>query len=192
MAMIEVVRDFAPGTVKDIKRNHGVILNPLETSLARLVDVGRSFRYIVNRTDPRFMNLISGSTQIVFFPDPRQFYVPDSNRKNLAAQEALLAVDEAEVIRGKWGIGGLKLVIGDVATHAGLVFAYFDKTGGKVRLHGGDYGYRFARTETPTFGSSVAGVGDFRKFRGLNVVVWRRGGGDGLLWAVRLGVPAQE
>lgn len=89
-------------------------------------------------------------------------------------------------------IGGVDMIIGDMATHAGLVFAYFDRTRRRVRLHGADYGYKYARTETPTVGSRVACVGDFFEVGGLDVNGWRRGDGDDDVWALRLVVPAQE
>lgn len=129
---MEIVRDFAASTIRDIERNHGVVFDPLETSLALLVAANRPFESITNIKikNPDFMNLVSRPTQIAIFPDPEQFYVPGSDNKKLEWQRRLLKVDEAEVIRKRWGIGGLELVIGDVATHAGLVFAYFDKTGG--------------------------------------------------------------
>lgn len=187
-----LVRNFTVGAVKDIEKNHGVVLNPLEASLALLVAANRPFWFIANRDKPGFMNLVSRPTQIAIFPDPKQFYVPESNDKNLEIQRHFLKVDEAEVIRKKWGIGGLEAVIGDVATHAGLVFAYFDKTGRKVRLHGRNYGYRYARTETPTVGSCVAVVGGFDGTDGLDVDDWYRDRGLGFVWAVRLGVPTQE
>ena len=189
---MEIVRDFAKSTIRDIERNNGVILDPLETSLALLVAAGRSFWSIVNMENPDFMNLVSRPTQIAIFREPEKFYVPESNNKSLKEQEQLLEVDEAEVIRKSWGIGGLKLVIGDVATHPGLVFAYFDKTGGKIKLHGEYYGYRQVRTDTPTVGSRVAGVGYFYGVDGLYVDGWRRDVGYVHVWAVRLGVPAQE
>lgn len=142
------------------------------------------------------MSLVSRPTQIAIFPQPADFYVPGSNNLSLAQQRELLAVDEAEAVRKKMGIGGLSLVIGDVATHAGLVFAYFDRSRG-IRLHGEDYGYRYARTETPTVNPHVASVGGFyeiyyNRFYGLRVVDFDASRGYPLVWAVRLGVPAQE
>lgn len=188
---VNMVREFSPGTLKDIERNHGVVFNPLEASLAKLVAAERPFWHITNRDNPDFMNLVSRPTQIVIFPQPTDFYVPESNNKSLDQQRELLAVDEAEVVKRRWGIGGLRLSIGDVATHTGFVFAYFDKTNHQVRLHGGDYGYRYGRTET-VVGSGVASVGLFNGVVGLGVGGWRAGRGFPDVWAVRLGVPAKE
>lgn len=187
-----MVRNFALGALKDLKRNHAVVFEPLETSLAKLVSAKRPFWYVTNRDNPDFMNLVSRPTQIAIFPDSKQFYVPESNNKTLARQKELLEVDLAEVVKKKMDIGGVEEVIDNVATHAGLVFAYFDKSNGKVRLHGRNYGFRYARTETPTVGSYVAIVGNLRADSGLRVGDWDAGDGDGDVWAVRLVVPAQE
>lgn len=123
-----MVREFSSGTLKDIERNHGVVFDPLEASLAKLVAVKRPLWYITNRDNPGFMNLVARSTQIAIFPNPTDFYIPKSNNLSLDRQRELLAVDEAEVINKKMGIGGLRLIMGDVATHTGFVFAHFDKT----------------------------------------------------------------
>lgn len=188
-----IVRQFNPAALRDLERNHAEVLDPLNVSLAGLVAAERPFWHITSRDDPNFMGLLSRSTQIAIFPQPEDLYVPGSNNLSLAQQKESLAVDEAEVVRNsrKMGIGGLRLVIGDVATHAGLVFAYFDRSGG-VRLHGADYGYRYARTETTTVGSFVADVGYFNEFDGLDVLDWLAGNGNPRVWALRLGVPAQE
>jgi len=198
---MEIVRDFAAGTVRDIERNYGVVLDPFETSLARLVDGKRPIRVLANRENPDFMNLLSRPTQIAFFLESKRFYVPESNNKSLEEQKQLIKVDETEVVRNwrKMGIGGAEEVIVDVATHAGLVFAYFDKTEGRGRLHGKDYGYRHGRTGTPTVGSNVVNVGYFyegygvdRDGCGLRVDDWSRDKGGNHIWVVRLLVPAQE
>lgn len=185
-----LVRNFTPGALKDLERNHGVVFDPLGASLAKLVIARKQFWHITNRDNQDFMNLVSRPTQIAIFPDRKQFYVPESNNLSLDNQRELLKVDLAEVVKRKWGIGGVEEVIDNVATHAGLVFAHFDKTSGKVRLHGKDYEYRYGRTETPTVGSLVADVGSFYAGRGLSVNDWNRGEGFGLVWAVRLVVPA--
>lgn len=189
-----IVSQFNPAALRDLERNHAVILDPFETSLAGLVTARRPFWYITNRNNPDFMGLLSRPSQVVFFPEPRQFYVPDSNRMSLVQQRRCLATDAAEVLnnRKRTGIGGVNWFIGNVATHAGLVFAYLDKTHGQVRLHGRDYGYKYARTETPTVGSLVADVGGFGADDGLLVHGWNTGDGDVDLWVVRLGAPAEE
>lgn len=189
-----IVGQFNPAALRDLERNHAVVLGPLDVSLAGLVAARRPFWHINNRSDAIFMGLRSRPSQVAFFPEPERLYVPGSNRKSLVEQEACLAADVAEVMnnRNKMGIGGVEWVIDNVATHAGLVFAYFDRSHGRVRLHGRDYGYKSARTETPTVGSVVAGVGYFDEIFGLGVDVWSRGDGGGSLWVVRLGVPAGE
>lgn len=199
-----MVREFSPGTLKDIERNHGVVFNPLESSLAKLVAAKKPFWGFKNRDNPDFMNLVSRPTQIAIFPEPQDFYVPESNNLHLDQQRELLAVDEIEVVKKKMGIGGLRLIMGDVATHTGLVFAYFDRSeptdvmfaflyrSDGIRLHGADYDYRYARTETPTVGSRVACVGVFKKIAGLSVYDGHAGEGFRGVWAVRLGAPVQE
>lgn len=187
-----LVRNFAPGTLRDLIRNRAVIFDPLETSLAQLVAANRPFWYLIDRENRDFMSLSSRPTQIAIFPDPEQFYVPESNNLSLNRQRELLKIDLAEVVKTKMGIGGVEEVIDNVATHAGLVFAYLDKTNGRVGLHGDGYGYRCVRTETPTIGSSVALVGYFRTAFGLLVSDWHRDKGNESLRALRLLVPAQE
>lgn len=186
------VTRFTNGALKDIERNHGAVFDPLETSLARLVSARKPFNYIVHQYSDEFMNVTSRPSQVVIFPEPEKFYVPESNNLSLADQRSLQAVDTQEILKKKWGIGGVEEVIDNVATHSGLFFAHFAKTGGKVRLHGEDYGFRFARTETPTVGSRVASVGHFHADDGLFVGHWCAGYGANDLWAVRLGVPAQD
>ena len=61
-----------------------------------------------------------------------------------------------------------------------------------VRLHGSDYGYRYARTTTETGGSTVAYVGSFGGGFGLRVVDMDRSVGNPFVWVAPLGVHAQE
>lgn len=182
-------RNFSPGALKDIERRHGEVFNPFKKSLKRLRAAKKPLWIVYEGEE--FMKVVSRPTQVVIFPT-QEFYVPDSNKLSLADQKDLLEVDSEEIIKKKWGVGGVDLVIGDVATHAALPFAYLERSGRRqVRLHGSDYGYRFARTDTPTVGSGVAHVGDFRAAY-LFVDYWRSGRGAVNVWAVRLGVPAQE
>lgn len=191
-----LIRDFAAGTVRDIERNYGVVLNPFNVSLARLVADKRPIWQISNGGNPDFMNLVSRSTQIAIFPYDGNLYVPGSDNLSLDQQRELLAVDEAEVIRKQMGIGGLRLIIGDIAIHAGLILAYFDITldskdySGRL-LHGRSYANGFAITDTPTQYSNVAVV-SFHGFMGLHVDDCDARYGRPNVLAVRLGVPAQD
>jgi hypothetical protein len=187
-----VTRDFSKGARKDLERNHAVVFDPLETSLAKLKSARKPFWYITCQDNEGFMNLLSRPSQVAIFPEPEKFYIPESNNLSLKEQEDLVKVDQAEVLKAKMGIDGVEEVIDNVATNAGLVFAHFDKTGGKVRLHGKDYGYRYTRTNTLTVGSGVAAVGSFRGGSGLFVSGWDADDGHSYVWVSRLVVPAQE
>lgn len=190
-AFLSVTRDFSPGALKDLKRNKAYIFeNPLETSLSRLVAANKPFGYITNRNDTNFMNTMSRPSQIAIFPQPARFYVPESNNLDLDGQKRRIREDIEEEIKGRMRIGGVDMIMGDVATHAGLVFAYFDRNRRRVRLHGVDYGYNYARIEIPTPGSNVAHVGSFSGFSGLRVGGGGRGRGYVDVWALRLVVPA--
>lgn len=186
-----VTREFSPGARKDLQRNKAYVFeDPLDTSLSRLVAANKPFGYITNRNDTNFMNTMSRPSQIAIFPEPARFYVPESNNLGLDGQKRRIREDMEEEIKGRMRIGGVDMIMGDVATHTGLVFAYFDRNRRRVRLHGVDYGYNYARTETPSVGSDVALVGNFGEFHGLSVVGWPRGRGYGIVWALRLVVPA--
>lgn len=185
-----IVKSFSQSTLKDLERSHALVYDPFETSLNRLVGERKPFWYIVSRDDERFMSVLSRPSQVAIFPEPERLYVPNSNRKSLEAQKRRLAEDVEEEIKGKMHIGGVNMIIDNVATHAGLVFAHLGHTG--ARLHGKAYGYNYARTETPTVGSPVAHVGSFHEVDGLRVARWYRVHGHDSVWALRLVVPSQE
>lgn len=187
-AQVKIER-FTPGARKDLERNHFAIYGFNPVSIGGLRADGRPFWYITYQGD-RFMNLLSRPSQIAIHPDPEQFYLPDSNYKSLSEQEAMIEEYAHEVLRGKKKIGGVEVIVGEAPDHVGVVFAHFDAT--EVRLHGKDYGYRYARTTTPTVGSGVAGVGSFGARGGLGVSGWGRVSGYGGVWAAPLVVPARE
>lgn len=192
-AVIPVIKEFSQGTLKDLKRNKAYVFDhPLNTSLSRMVAANKQFWYITNRNDVAFMETLSRPSQVAIFPEPARFYVPESNNLSLEGQRRRLREDLEEEVMGRMRIGGVDMIMGDVATHAGLVFDYFDNTRRHVRLHGADYGYRYVRTETPTVGSSVAAVGHFYRVHGLSVDGFSRGHGNDDVWALRLVVPAKE
>lgn len=186
---MEVIREFAPSVLRDLERNHAVVYEPFDTSIAKLLTEGRRFWFIPSQQE-EFLNLTSRPTQVAIFPDRRQFYVPGSNDLSLPRQIEALRVDMEEVIKNnnRMGIGGVEGIIGDVATHCGLVFKHLDTTG--VRLHGRDYGFRYGRTDTPTVETRVAAVGNFSELSGLYIFHWPVNRDLQSIWVVRLLLPA--
>lgn len=182
----DVIREFTAGTLRDIERNRGVVFNPLETFLARLREEGRPFAYITHEDDKQFMKLLSINSQVAILPVPNKFYVPESNNKGLKVQKVAQQVDLDEVIKKKFGIGGVDSIVGNAATDSGIAFAYFDLTKGRIRLFGRDYSYGWVRNTTPTR------VGRWREKEGLTVGDWASDDVDPEVWLYRLLVPAQE
>lgn len=190
-------RKFSKGTLRDLRRNNAVVYNPEETVL-RFLQIagfpreGRRFRYRTSVYDEWFTGLLLEPSQVAIFPDPEQFYVPLSNDLSCGEQRLAQITDMEEVVNKKMGIGGMKSVMGDLATHAGLIIAHLDKTNWQVHLHGKNYGKHNTRTETMTVNTETATVGYPFARLGVEIGSYPLSRGDSNLWVVRLGVPVQE
>lgn len=133
---------------------------------------------------PDFEALTSIHSEVAIHPDPKKFFLPNSQSKIFDQQEKMITEHSAKV--GKT-IHGVEAIMGEVADYIELTFQHLDKTG--ERLFGEKYGYNYTRTKTPTFGSSVAYVGYFSADGGPGVVHWIRGSRFGDVGVAPLVVP---
>lgn len=193
-----VLPQFSTGTILDLQRNHGLVIDILHPrSLAWL----RRFRdhkqpligHITNQANGQFIRILSLSGQVAIFPE--EPYVPESNNLPLNEQILIKQVDFQEVIQSKWGIGGVENHFGNVATHAGISIVYFRDAG--VRLHGRDYqspdcGIPVTSTETCIRDPEFAVVGSWAEGAGFIIDRWDSKKGLPAIWATRLLVPARE
>lgn len=152
-------------------------------SIKTLRDAGKpSWLSWRHEDDPKLEVMPSRTSDVAI--DPEHLFLPDSNRKTLREQEAMV-----EKFSKDLKIDGVEAVIGEMPDYVELTFNYLDVTG--ERLFGEDCNYDSARTKTPTDKFSVAHVGRFDAGRGLYVDRWRHEErGDGL-WAAPLIVPAK-
>jgi len=119
------IRPFAESARRDYERAGFKVLRFRE-SLASLRDAGNPFWYITPAGD-EFLTTLSRPTEVLFHPDPAQFYLPESNNLDLDAQLALTAQHDADM-KKKLG-GGVDFILGEAPTHAGVAFRYFKERG---------------------------------------------------------------
>lgn len=150
-------------------------------------DAGRRFWYIASSDSGQLLSVQSMFSEVAFDPRPSKFFLPKSNNSTLDQQLEMIA-EYSHNLQRKLGTQTVEAVIGEAPDYTQIAFAHLDVT--RKRLFGSDYNYNYARTKTPTVGSSVAGVGYFDDVDGLDVDVWRRGHGLSLVWAVPLVVPS--
>jgi len=117
--------------------------------------------------------------------NPRSLFLPDSNRKTLDEQLAMVE-KFGRKIAGE--VKGVTAILGSAPDYAELAFVHLDQKG--QRLFGKDFDYDYTRTTTPTGGSGVAVVGIFVGGFGLNVNDLHRGACYGRVWAAPLVVSA--
>ena len=115
---------------------------------------------------------------------PDALFIPKSNNKTLRQQEGMVAKFSTDLSKK---VKGVEAIIGEAPDYVELAFAHLDATGD--RLFGEKYDYNYARTKTPTVGSSVALVGHFNAVDGLVVNHWHRGLGSSDVFASPLVVP---
>lgn len=131
---------------------------------------------------PDFEAQTARASEVAINPDPRKVFIPGSNGKTLDQQLRMVSD-----FSRKLGVNGAIAEIGGVGDYVGVVAKHLNATG--VRLFGEKYDYDYARTVTPTVGSSVAIVGCFSADRGLRVSHFGRGYGGYNVWAAPLVVP---
>ncbi len=151
-------------------------------------DAGRKFWSTWHKDYPQFEALPSRHAEVAV--NPKALFIPKSNDKTLSEQEAMVAKFSQEL--GK-KVPGAEVVIGEAADYVELAFAHLDATteqGNPVRLFGETYGYNYTRTKTPTVGSLLAVVGDFRADDGPSVYGYRPGDRGGDVRVSPLVVPA--
>ncbi len=134
-----------------------------------------------------FEALPSRLSEVAF--NPEKLFLPNSNRKTLSEQEALIAKFSEGLSKGKNRIPGVEAVMGEAPDYVELAFTHLQETGD--RLFGEKYGYNYARTKTPTGGSYVGRVGRFDAGYGLDVHNGDRGRGRDSVFAAPLVVPAK-
>ena len=166
-----------------IKEGH-VIYQLAGQSIQDQIVAGRRFGYVVDAESVR--TLPSRTGEIAFNPEPKKFFIPKSNNKTLNQQLAMIA-DYSQRLQEKLKSEDLEAIMGQVPDYTSAIFLHFDAT--DKRLFGNDYGFNYARTQTPTGESRVARVGSFGAAPGPRVRDWARDDGDGHVFAAPLVVP---
>ena len=150
---------------------------------------GRKFWYVTDGGD-KLLEKPSRRGEIAIFPDPNEFFIPESGGKSLADQEKLASRD-TKALQKRLNTKGLKVIIPEEAsTLTEITFKHLEETG--EWLFGERYGYNYGRTKNSTnkSGSSVAVVGSAFLDNGLFVNDWDRGDGFDSVRVVRLVVPS--
>ena len=114
--------------------------------------------------------------------NPRNLFLPDSNRKTLDEQLAMVE-KFGRKIAGE--VKGVTAILGSAADYTELAFAHLNQK--EQRLFGKDFDYDYTRTTTPTGASGVAVVGRFfYDDVGLLVHFLPRGACHSYVWAAPL------
>lgn len=171
---------FSPEQRRGLERSGYVLHQLTGQSIATLRDAGNSFWNSWHK-GKAFENEPSMRTEVAI--NPRALFLPNSDRKTLAKQLAMVSRFSEKIRKD---IPGVTAKLGGVSDYAELAFAHERVSG--VRLFGRDYDYHFTRTTTSAGGSVVALVGRFYD-DGLGVSDWRRDRGLRGVWAAPLVVP---
>ena len=179
--VVEVKR-FSQEQKEALEKQGFVIYGLTGQSIKTLRDSGHKFWSDWHKDYPDFEAL--GSMQSEVAINPNKPFLPKSNKKTLSQQEEMVNKFSEEL--GK-EVKGVKAIIGQVPDYVELVFQYLDKT--KDYLFGAKDNYDYARTKTPTSGSSVALVGNSSAADGLRVDSWDSGNSSDVVHAAPLVVP---
>lgn len=118
-----------------------------------------------------------------------QLAIPGSNNLSLDDQRQMVVDLEKSLRKKRLSKGatltGVTFGLDHASTHAQIDFGFQDQNGGKPLYEG-----MYARTEDPTYGSSVAGVGRLPGHPKLHVVEWGARDGSRGVWAVPVARPA--
>ena len=164
----------------------GYLIYPLTgKSIKSLRDEGNRFWTDWHRAYPTLESLASGLSEVAI--NPNELFLPNSNNKTLAEQEALIGnFDKA--LRTKKRIPGVSAILGEAPDWAEVAFTHLEVTG--ERLFGEKYDYGFTRTKTRVESFSVL-VGRFVADDGLSVDDSDPGLRHDSLWVSPLVVPSK-
>ena len=176
------IQRFTSEARRALEEKGYIIYDLTGQSIKTLRNAGKPFYSTWHKDYPNLEAIQSRLSEVAI--DPKNLYLSDSNNKTLREQEVIVR----KFSKGL-KIDGVEVIIGEMPDYVELVFKHFDTTGD--RLFGQTYNYGYARTVTPTSGSSVASVGGFNAGCGLRVCGWVRDCGFGGLWAAPLVVPAK-
>jgi len=180
-ALVEVER-FAP-EAREALEKEGYVIYPLTgQSIKSLQESGRKFWSTWHKNYPDFEALASIRSEVAI--NPNRLFLPESNRKTLVEQEAMVEEFSKELGRK---IKGVKAIIGEAPDYIELAFSHLDAT--SEYLFGKKYNFDYARTKTATVGSHVPNVGNFHPDDGMYVGHWDRDPGNDYVWAAPLVVP---
>ncbi len=130
--------------------------------------------------------------EVAIYPQPENFFVPDSLNKTTDEQIALIETD-AQLLREELGLPNITEVLPEVSEATEVLFKHFISTG--MRILGNEYTtdgkLSLIRTSTPINedGSDVAYVGAWDRYRGLSVGGWYRNQSYNLISVARWVVP---
>jgi len=175
-------RKFSPEAREGLEKAGYVVYELTGQSIRSLREAGRRFWTTWHQDFPEFEALNSSRSQVAV--NPSQLFLPDSNRKTLKEQEAMVARFSKKLAKE---IPGVQAIIGEAPDYVEYYTAHLDAT--DKHLFGKEYGYGYARTKTPTSGSDVAFVGRAFPADGLGVHYWGRDGSHDGIFAAPLVVP---
>ncbi len=176
-------RKFSPEAREALEKAGYVVYELTGQSIGSLREAGRRFWSTWHQDRPEFEALNSIGSEVAI--NPSQLFLPDSNRKTLKEQEAMIAQFSKKLAKQ---VSGVKAIMGEAPDYVESYFAHLDATG--QHLFGKEYDYGYARTKTPTSGSDVAYVGSAFPVFGLDVHRWHRDRGHDDVFAAPLVVPA--
>ncbi len=143
----------------------------------------RKFWYIAESDNNSLLAVRSLQGDVAVDPRPNKFFLPKSNNLTLDQQLEMVA-EFSHKLQRRLKTDSVEAILGQAPDYTELAFTHLDVT--SERLFGEKYDYNYARTQTPTVGSSVAIVGDFSADFGLRVNYLRRDDGNDYVFAVPL------
>ena len=173
---------FSSEAREALEKEGYVIYTLTGQSIGSLRELSRKFWSTRHEDLPEFEALPSRFSEVAI--NPNKLFLPGSNRKTLAEQEAMVAEFSRKLTQK---VKGAEAIIGEAADYVEFAFSHLDAT--SEYLFGKKYNFDYARTKTSTVGSQVAGVGCFDLALGLRVAHWYRDVGYVRVWAAPLVVP---
>lgn len=172
---------------REALQKEGYVIHELTgKSIAALREAGNKFWSSWHRDYPDFEAIPSRFSEVAIKPD--QLSIPESNKKTLAEQEAMVGEFSNQL---STSIPGVKAVIGEVSDYTELAFAHLSVADNEDYLFGEKYSYNYTRTKT-VIGHFVAVVGYFYRDDGLGVDCWGSEDRGDNLFVSPLVVPAES